>query len=500
MIRPPVAAAVTRVLQDTLQPDDRVILACSGGVDSMVLLEVLARHRGPELAGMDVIVAHFNHGVHAEAERMQELVRHHADAIGLQCWTEAGTLDVQPGESFEHVARKARYNFLGMVAAKYQASAVLTAHTQTDQDETILMMLLEGTGLAGLRGMPIQRPLDDAPGVRLIRPMLDVPRDLVLEFAAEHSVPWHEDPTNADTAILRNRVRHVVLPFLEEHGNPQVRKHLRALSAEAGAWVAESDERVDALLEKVWQRNSSPPTLDMRSMNGEAPALLSAVLLHALKDLGISPRSITRGTIESLVGVATGDPDHSIDLPERWRARKTSDSRLQFVQGGRRDTVMTLAKVRGGTHVIGTAHEVAAPGKNPFSAFGRHFILSVEEVRLTEAQLAEHRIYHPPGEELLQPTFNFVRPYRIRTRRMGDKYRPLGAPGRRPLKALFRDYQVPREHRRDWPLLVDGNDRIIWVPGLPIAEEAKVTDFDARVFRMMLHETGDGSFPWPLRR
>ncbi|MGE0435232.1 MAG: tRNA lysidine(34) synthetase TilS, partial [Planctomycetota bacterium] len=297
------AAAVTRALQDALQPGDRVILACSGGVDSMVLLEILARHRGPELANLDVIVAHFNHGVHDKADAMQQLVRHHADAVGLQAWCEAGSVDVPPGESFEHCARKARYAFLATVAAKHGARAVLTAHTQTDQDETILMMLLEGTGLAGLRGIPMVRDLDEAPGVQLIRPMLDTPREQVLAFAREHHVPWEEDPTNTDTRMLRNRVRHVVLPFLEEHGNAQVRRHLRALSAEARAWVADSDERVDALLERVWQRDSSPPTLDMRTLHSESRALVSAVLLHAVKDLGVSPRSISRGTIESLLGV-----------------------------------------------------------------------------------------------------------------------------------------------------------------------------------------------------
>jgi len=176
----------------------RYVVAVSGGVDSMVLLDVLAGQ--PDLK---LVVAHYDHGIRSDSHEDYDLVERTAYRLGLQFYGERGQLGRHASEA---LARQKRYEFLYRVQAESGASAIITAHHQDDVLETAILNLIRGTGRRGLTSL--------ASRDGLIRPLLHVAKQDVLVYAKSHGIEWREDSTNSDTKYLRNKVRLKVMPRL----------------------------------------------------------------------------------------------------------------------------------------------------------------------------------------------------------------------------------------------------------------------------------------------
>jgi len=206
---------------------ETVVAAVSGGADSTALLQVLLALRAD--LRLTIHVAHFNHRLRADADADAAFVAEMSHGLGLPHHEGRGTpreYAERTKRSLEDAARHLRYAFLVSAAARAGAEAVATGHTLDDQAETVLMRLLRGTGARGLAGIPPVRAHD---GVRVIRPLLLIPHAALEAVLRARGVAWREDPTNRDHAMLRNRVRHVLLPMLEGY-NPDVRRTLSRLA------------------------------------------------------------------------------------------------------------------------------------------------------------------------------------------------------------------------------------------------------------------------------
>jgi tRNA(Ile)-lysidine synthetase-like protein len=186
-------------------PTGKYILAVSGGVDSTVLMHVLSRKPNIQL-----VVAHFNHGIREDSSKDEALVKKMAEKYGLK--VEVGRGKLGKGAS-EETARKARYSFLEAAKNKHRAKAIVTAHHQDDLIETVVINLLRGTGRRGISAIA-NNPL-------VIRPLLDVPKVDLLSYAGHHRLKWREDSTNGDTKYLRNKIRKEVLPNLSARQRQQ---------------------------------------------------------------------------------------------------------------------------------------------------------------------------------------------------------------------------------------------------------------------------------------
>jgi tRNA(Ile)-lysidine synthase len=176
----------------------KYVVAVSGGVDSMVLLDVL-RHQ-PEL---DLIVVHYDHGIRADSYKDRKLVQNAAHDYGLIFEYEEGKLDPNTSEA---AARDKRYDFLRRMQAKYRATAIITAHHQDDMLETVILNMLRGTGRKGLSS------LASRPG--LLRPLLQSTKPEIYDYARQNNIQWREDSTNSDERYLRNYIRHQIAPKL----------------------------------------------------------------------------------------------------------------------------------------------------------------------------------------------------------------------------------------------------------------------------------------------
>jgi tRNA(Ile)-lysidine synthase len=202
--------------------DGTVVVAVSGGPDSMCLLHLLAR-----LAGhfhITLVAAYVNHGLRPnETDQEEQLVRHTAEK--LHCTFELGTVDV-PGYaeshhlSIEHAARILRYDFLDKIATQYRAAKIALAHTADDQAEELLLRLIRGTGRTGLAGMEAMRQ------ERYIRPLLSTPKSRLLDYLQQFNIDYTHDSSNRQRIFLRNRIRLDLLPYLAREFNPNIRQTL----------------------------------------------------------------------------------------------------------------------------------------------------------------------------------------------------------------------------------------------------------------------------------
>ncbi|MBI3011563.1 MAG: tRNA lysidine(34) synthetase TilS [Candidatus Omnitrophica bacterium] len=215
-------------------PRERIVVAVSGGADSVALLHVLLGLR-PTLKPA-IHIAHLDHNLRQGSSEDAGFVRELGARCGVPTTIErrdVGAICERRGWSLEDGARRLRYEFLLDVARRNSAGCVALAHTADDQAETVLMRLVRGTGLTGLCAIPIKRRLDD--GVWLVRPLLEVWRREVMAHLQEAGLAHREDPTNDDRRFIRNRIRRELLPLLEQDYNPNIKKGLVQL-AQLSQW------------------------------------------------------------------------------------------------------------------------------------------------------------------------------------------------------------------------------------------------------------------------
>jgi tRNA(Ile)-lysidine synthase len=244
-------AAVRDLWLSLGDPPPGLVVAVSGGPDSVALARALAEARP---ASVPLVVAHLNHQLRGEHSDLDEsfvaglaltlpdvrLVTHRIDVAQLAA---------DRHDNLEAVARRERYRWLAGVARAHGLAFVATGHTASDQAETVLFRLLRGSGIDGLRGISLRRELE--PGVEVVRPLLSVTRDDVLAYLRSISQDARHDASNDDPRFVRNRIRHELLPLLARDYNPRVVEVLSRLAAQAAESAEEAEAAASALLKQA---------------------------------------------------------------------------------------------------------------------------------------------------------------------------------------------------------------------------------------------------------
>jgi tRNA(Ile)-lysidine synthase len=276
---PHLVAAVDRALSGLGDPaaGGTLVVGLSGGADSVALVDALATLAGPR--DIEVIAAHLDHGLRPDSSEDAVFCRALCERLGVRFRTEVA--DVRSRAQREHggleqAARRERYSFLNQVRRETSAAAIAVAHTRDDQAETLLLRLLRGAGATGLGGM---RPRAG----RIIRPLLDVSREEVLAHLADRGLSWREDPTNADMAHLRNRVRHELLPYLEARFNPSLRRVLARTATLLADEDAHLKEEGEALLARIARTDGDTIVLDRAALAEAPPAVARVAVRQALR-------------------------------------------------------------------------------------------------------------------------------------------------------------------------------------------------------------------------
>jgi tRNA(Ile)-lysidine synthase len=317
-----VEQCVARALESFGLRSTRVLVAISGGADSMALLSALYALR--TTFDLSLHAAHLDHGLRGEKSAADaDFVRERCASLAVpatieRCDTRRAAAESRTG--IEEAARNLRYQFLIRTAQSSGAKWVALAHNADDQVETILHRLLRGTGLSGLRGMPVTRPL--AEGVTLIRPLLAVTRAAIEGELRQRALTWRDDASNADVEFTRNRIRHRLLPLLRAEFNPQVDAALLNLSLQA----REAESIVQAAAAQLLERATLAAGADgVRidcSQLSDVPVHLARSLLHRLwHEQGWPAGSMTFEHWDQLATLAQGG-DGAMSLPDGIRAAR----------------------------------------------------------------------------------------------------------------------------------------------------------------------------------
>jgi tRNA(Ile)-lysidine synthase len=410
---------------------DRVVVAVSGGMDSVVLLHLL--RFSSLLAPVELVAAHFDH-------RMREGSR--GDALWVRGLCRAWDVPFVPGvaappPSSEEEAREARYDFLLETKRAENARWIVTAHHADDQAETVLFRILRGTGLRGLKGIPAHR----APGI--LRPLLPFSRAMIRRYARERRLGFRVDPSNRDPAFSRNVLRHDILPRLERGPAPGAREALRRLARLARENEEGWSSLLPELLDRVVETESAQEIVVARS------ALLAyhpAVQARVVRELGrrVGVRLDEAGTRAAVEFTRTGASGGSVPLSGGFRlAREFDRFRLAPASDEAEDRPLVVEGTEAGSGLL------TVGGRRMRVEWGP------EE----------------PGEEPEGTGFGLalrgagVRfPLRIRSWAPGDRI--LLPYGTKKLSKLLAEARVPRRERSRLPVVVDAEGRVLAVGDL----------------------------------
>ncbi len=447
---------------------DSVVVAVSGGPDSVCLLHLLNELR--DEFSLHLRVAHLDHSTrNGESTEDALFVESLAKRMDLECHVE--TVDVArmkpPGGSFEAAARDLRYEFLARVANQTGSSKIALGHTANDQAETMLMRLISGTGRRGLAGIRPVRDLDD---ITCVRPLIDVKRNEILSYLESNNVPYRIDKTNLDPAYFRNKVRLELIPLLEKAYNPQV---LDALLRSATV-LQEEEQYLSGLARElaeqaVMRQNGSVIELSRDVYVSANLVLRRRLIMDVAQRLSEKTLRLTAASIEAADALCvSGQTGNRVCI---------SDDVEISVE---RDRILAKKVLpHPATVSPGQTFSVPLPGRVSLETFGIEIETSVfERSQSIEELIAEcgPQLQFFDAEKLGGDLY-------VRTRLPGDRFYPLGLGGKKKLSDYFIDTKRPRYERAETPLLLSGED-IMWVVGGAVDDRFKLTDDTRKVLKV----------------
>jgi tRNA(Ile)-lysidine synthase len=471
------------VTHELISPESRVVVAVSGGADSVALLHVL--HTLQDTLGCTIHVATLDHGLRGETGAADaDFVATLAGSWGLGCTRTTINVPIimdEHGLGVEAAARLARYTFLLGVALEQDADYIALAHHQQDQAETILMNIIRGSGLDGLSGMALQTPLTEAhllpdwetvipddhddflpDDITLIRPLLHTPQHHILAYVQAHELNYRDDISNQDTTRLRNAIRHELLPQLRDY-NANMDTALARLADTVSHDLQVLTTSVEQVAAVVLEWTETQP-IDANDEPGEAVFVDRTAF-------GEQPIALQRRLIRKIImELWPGAQDIAFDLVESART---------LILTGRTSTSQSLyddirLQVGYDEVIIGYGGAPVYPANLPALATGQHRVLTLDDeqapFKLGKLELIMYWVIEGRSTDLRPPTpleVTLAIPedatLALRTWEHGDRFCPLGMGGKsQKLSDVFVNAKVPVYYRDQVPLLTI-NDEIAWI-------------------------------------
>jgi tRNA(Ile)-lysidine synthase len=448
-----------------LDPGEKVVVAVSGGSDSVALLKALemlsCEYR------LTLIVAHLNHGLREEAPSEEQFVRIMAQDMGLVF--ESKSLDIRSlgqvtGKCMEDTSREARYDFLNDVAKKHGARKIALGHHINDQTETVLMNFLRGSGPTGLKGM---LPARDS---TYIRPLLGVTRDEIISFLASHGLPFVTDASNADQRYLRNRIRHALIPELKAKYNPKLDEIIKSM---AEVMRIEDDYMEVATVKVMTAWGVTPADSEFKICISHFlechEAIQRRIIKHLLEGLSPHGKGIGFRHMSAALGLISSDrPGAYVNLPCNIEVRREYD------------TLVISKREKGQEEILSKRcnelyYEVTPPASVKMVELGKTMIFEFAKGPIHVRTNVKDAVFMDYDRISL--------PLVIRTVRPGDRIQPLGMRGMKKIKSVFIDEKIPRRHRKEIPLLLD-QETALWLAGLRLSERVKITEKTRQILKV----------------
>ena len=442
-----------------LRPSHPILVAASGGLDSMVLLDLL--HRLATKHRWRLMIAHFNHRLRGRSSQADErLVRRTAEKLQLPIVVERA--DVREFArihkiSVEMAARQLRHDFLARTATRRKIPTVALAHHADDQLELFFLRLLRGSGGEGLAGMQCRSPCPANRRIQLVRPLLDVPKAALREYARSRHITFREDVSNASLDFQRNRIRHELIPLLKQKYQPALDKIIPRVMEIIGA-----EAEVVGNLALAWLGNSPAGVWSPAFRRSEA-------LLGAFAKL---PVAVQRRCIQFQLirhGIAP-----EFDLVEHLRLKPERAINVGSKAGS---LVLVLRDSAGRLHLKQSKATVFMPGSLELDLAGEEREAFFHGVNIRWRLIPSKRSSRPnPASSREKFDADKVGPHIVlRHWQPGDRFQPIGMPSAVKLQDIFTNQKVPRQQRRELVFAATAQGEVFWVEGLRISEQFKLT-------------------------
>lgn len=435
-----------------LREGDRVIAAVSGGPDSVCLLHCLVE-LAPEY-GIELLAAHFNHKLRGEdSDRDEQFVEGLCKRLNVPlslAGEDMAAVSRREKGSLEELCRKSRHGFLEGLAREKGFGKIALGHNLDDQAETVLMNVIRGTGIDGLKGID---PVRDC----FIRPLIGIERKEIIDFLSARGIPWRTDHSNSENSFRRNSIRNSLIPFIRENYNPSIVDTLGRL-----ANIARSEnEFLDSLAEEAVSSWEPLPGGGLKIPTGEFlghhPALRKRIIKSALEGLSPVKGGISHEHISAVLKAAGGkEPGASLDLPFGISARREYD-------------FLVIEK----RPAEGKPFEYAVPVPGTLRLAEAGMAFRFELMHTIPAKFVDSWRTYIDMDKIVSPLV-------FRNARPGDRIEPFGMEGKKKLQDVFTDRKVPRARRQRIPVLADACS-VLWVPGVVSSRRTRVTAKTANV-------------------
>jgi tRNA(Ile)-lysidine synthase len=445
---------VKSAIIELIAPGDKVLVAVSGGADSLALLYLLKQF-SKEL-GYELFVAHLNHLARGkESDEDASFVEKEANKLSLPVFIDK--IDVAESglkSSFQESARILRYQFLEDVLISIKGNKIALGHTADDRIETVLMNLLRGTGLRGLAGIPESRG-------HVVRPILSCTRFEIEGFLDEQNLIYRTDSSNYETKYLRNKIRHEVIPFLKIF-NPDISGNLLGLAEIAQGEEQWMSEKTRELYSQLVKPENGDLCFEINEFKNQPLAMRRRLIRESFYRLNGSLSKITALHVQQVLNLfSRARVGCWLKLP----------GNIRVVCGY--DTVcFSLSDDSASTKINKKTKRLEVPGVTSLPKIGIQF-----QVRLVEPPLPKH-VDHKQAYLDFEKTGANIQ---IRNFQPGDSFVPLGMSGHKKVKSYFIDQKVPREERSLIPILTNSRDDIIWVYGERISDSFRVAENTKKV-------------------
>lgn len=427
-----------------LEKKDNVLIAFSGGLDSTGLVAVFLELQKEWC--LDLFLGHFNHRLRPGAGEDEQFVRKVAQEHALPLFV--ASEDVRSFAklnrlNLEEAGRMLRYEFLSKTAQKIGGAKIATGHTLNDQAETFFLRLMRGSGLKGLGSIS---PVVEG---RIIRPLLSVERKDIAEYVQKKGLMYREDESNLDRSFARNKVRLDLIPYIQENFEPKIVRRI-------GKIITILQEEEDLLgkltsheTNKVIFLDNEEVRLDLKALLTIPRGLARRVVRDFIQKIKGDLREISFEAVEALLNLEEGK---SFQLNKELLLKR--DKGLVFCRPELPERL---------------TYGYEWDGSSPLNLEELNLNVKAERIKRPQSfAFNDNTIAYLDGK-------NIPFPLRARSRREGDRYQPLGAPGQKKLKEIMRAKSIPLTERDKKPVFLSG-DEIIWVLGLPVAEKFKISD------------------------
>jgi tRNA(Ile)-lysidine synthase len=437
-------------------PDQFILLAISGGMDSMVMLDLFSQLR--ERLNLQLSIVHINHQLRGEeSTKDEEFVQEMSIKYGIPCYCER--VDVisyahEHGLSKQQAARQLRYECFERIRRQLNAQAVATAHHADDNAETVLLNILRGTGIHGLAGIPIKRETGC-----IIRPLLFVTRSDIEAYAIKQNIKFRNDSSNQSIIYHRNLLRHAIIPVLQVH-NPNIIHILNRIAT----LMRDVDDRLrrlvnDALASLYYQDSQERWVLNIKKLETIQKFLWSEIFVELLNRLNIEP---TEKKVNALLHLCTLPTGRTVELASTVLAQRNRD---MIVFNRRHSLKPSIQSVELGNNYDYNGYRVtiSKPEPVPVTFAGTSDVEYIDASRL--------------GEQLV-----------LRSWETGDWFIPLGMKAKKKLSDFFIDQKIPRYQKTSIPILESDGD-IVWICGKRLDDRFKISEHTKTAIRLTYQQS-----------